>query len=157
MKPWIKFLLFAGGACVVYVMVTSGPSKIAKPVPKPPPTPGWMQIDACSPMQSFDGTKEITFREDHTVELLERDSNSQRVLAPSKVAGAWAFDEAARRYFVTLSQQQKSYALVQPENSEVCILLYGELAAANIGESWFAKTAQELQEEFDDRDPPDRY
>lgn len=152
MGPLARFVLFAGIAVMVYVGIAGNLSETKKATAKLPLAAGWEQLDACSPMQSLDGTRELTFLEDHTVKLLEREAKTQRALGPSKAVGAWAFDEPAKRYFVTFAQQQKSYALVQPENSELCILIYGELAAANIGESWFSRT----QDVYDDSEPPDR-
>jgi hypothetical protein len=153
MTPLTKFVLFAGFAAAVYGVVAGNLPETIKATAKLPPAAGWEQLDACSPMQSLDGTRELTFLKNYTVKLLEREAKTQRVLGPNKAVGVWAFDEPAKRYFVTLAQQQKSYSLVQPENSEVCILIYGELAAANIGESWFSRT----QDVYDDSEAPDRF
>ena len=155
MAPWAKFLLFAGAAIAVYAAVKGSPTETNKAATKRTAVPGWEQLDDCSPMQSLDDTKELTFLKDHTVNLQEREAKTERELGPSKAAGTWAFDESAKRYLVTLAQQQKSYALIQPENSGVCILLSGELAAANMSDSWFGRTPEDTYD--DDRDPSDRY
>jgi hypothetical protein len=152
MTPLGKLILFGAIAVVIYAVVTGNHSEKTKATVKQPPAPGWEQLESCSPMQSLDDTRELAFLEDHTVTLEEKEAKTGKVLTPNALVGTWSFDELAKRYFVTLGQQKKSYALIQPENSEVCILLYGELAAANLSESWFGRT---LQDQYDDRDPPD--
>jgi hypothetical protein len=160
MSPLARVVLFAGLAAVVVYAAVKGNltgtnlTGTDKATAKRTAAPGWEQLDACSPMQSLDDTRELTFLEDHTVNLLERETKTKRELGPSKVAGTWAFDESAKRYFVSLAQQQKSYVLIQPDNSELCILLSGEPTAANISESWFGRTLEDMN---DDREPPDRY
>jgi hypothetical protein len=144
MTSFQKFALFAVIALAIYVMSTHDHSETSKTTKKNLPIIGWEQLDACSPMQSLDGTRELTFFEDHTVKLLEREPKTHRALSPPAFAGTWALEPSSKRYLVTLAQQQKSYVLVQPENSEMCILLSGELAAANIGESWFGPTLQDM-------------
>jgi hypothetical protein len=153
MGPLTKFVLFSGfGVVAVYVVIAGNLREANKAPAKLAAVAGWEQLDACSPMQSLDGTKELTFLADHTVELLEREAKTQRALRPSQAVGGWAYDESAKRYFVTLAQQQKSYTLVQPENSDQCILVYGELAAANMLESWFGS-----EDTQGNMDPPDRF
>jgi hypothetical protein len=154
MTPLGKFLLFAGIVGVAYVVFIGDHSETKKGTRKQPPVAGWEQLDACSPMQTLDDTRELTFIEDHTIKLEEREAKTGRALGPSTLAGTWAFEESTHRYFVTLADQQKSYALVQPENSEVCILMNGDLGAANLAESWFGRTLQDL---YGDLEPPDRY
>jgi hypothetical protein len=147
-----KIALFAGFAVAVYAVFSGNLLKTYRATAKLPPAAGWEQLDACSPMQSLDGTKELTFLEDHTVKVVEQEAKTQSALRPSRTAGAWAYDQSTQRYFITLEQQQKSYTLVQPENSEVCILIYGELTAANMRESWFSTV--DIQSDIE---PPDRF
>jgi hypothetical protein len=155
MRPLVTIVLCAGLGVAAYAAFRSGsPSVESEVTAKRVSVPGWDQLDTCSPMQSLDDTKELTFLEDHTVNILEREAKTLRELGPSTAAGTWAFDESAERYFVTLSQQRKSYILVHPEDSGVCILASGEIAAANIGESWFSRIAEDAD---DDHDPDDRY
>jgi len=142
------------GACVVYAVFVRDPSDTKDGNTKRTPTPGWEQLDACSPMQSIDDTRELSFLEDRTVTLEAKEAKTGKTITTNTAAGTWSYDSAGKRYLVTLGQQQHSYGLVQPENSEVCILMYGEIAAANLNESWFGRTLADFD---DDRERPDPY
>jgi hypothetical protein len=153
--PTGKFILFGLAAAVIYIAVTRNHSENSEGKLKHPPSPpGWEELVGCSPLQSFDDTKELDVFEDHTVTMEVKEAKTGKVLSPRKKAGTWAFDELAKRYFITLGEQQKSYALIQPENSEVCMLIFGEQEAANINETWFGRT---LEDQNSDMEPPDRY
>jgi hypothetical protein len=64
--------------------------------------------------------------------------------------GTWRLDEMSGRYRIELGSQAASYALAKPRDSRTCILVAGDLSAADLTTSWFSV--------FDDRriDPWDR-
>jgi hypothetical protein len=51
-----------------------------------------------------------------------------------------------------LGPEQKSYALVRPEDAEVCILARGELKSSDMSESWYSRTISDLQSDMREAD-----
>ena len=90
----------------------------------------------CFFTMSFDGTKGLSLS-----------YNRQAVLyAYSKVVGSkeltiegtWTFDEATKRYAVTLDGAVTTYSVVAPEQTAVCMLVKGDLGAADLRASSFS-------------------
>lgn len=151
MTPFAKFVVFTLVAGAVYYAVSAKVQEETRRS-KSPPVAGWKELEACSPMRSLDGTRELTFLKDQSVKLLEREAKTLRALRPSKAAGAWAFEEASKRYLMTLGSGQESYVFVRPEDSEVCILARGELRSSDMSESWYGRTLSDMQGDLTDAD-----
>jgi len=137
MSTWANLAGFSLLAVAAYCAVIGSPRQDNSPAAKSETVAGWAELYGCSLMQSLDGTRELVLLQDHTVELREKAASGEQT-------GTWAFDEARKRYFITLGAQEKSYTLVQPEDSEVCILARGEMTSANMEESWYSRTLQDL-------------
>jgi hypothetical protein len=127
---------------VAYFLINERPLRPAKLQEKALAPPGWEQLDACSPMQSLIGTSEIAFQPNHTVSVTTEDVQSGT--KPS--VGSWAYDMAAKRYLITFGAHAEAYALVRPKDSEVCILVRGDETSANMTESWYGRTMEDLRD-----------
>lgn len=71
--------------------------------------------------------------------------------------GNWTFDEGAKLYRVTFPGLSAAYTLVMAEGVS-CMLIAGDLAAANLRASWFAATSHQTMDDEvqDDRPYPER-
>jgi hypothetical protein len=145
MTPFAKFVVLTLIASAAYYAVTAKVPQETKQS-KSSPVLGWEELDACLPMQSLDGRQTLSFSENHTVQLNGANVPGQ------KAEGVWAFDESGKRYLMTLGSEQKSYVLVRPEDSEVCILARGELKSSDMGESWYSRTLSDMQGDLADAD-----
>jgi hypothetical protein len=103
--------------------------------------PGWEKLSECSPVGSFDGSKTLSFSADRTVALLDMRDRKNRSLAESK--GAWTYDDTRDRYTVSLNNETRQYALINPDGSNVCILADGDVTAVNLQQSWFGTTSSD--------------
>jgi hypothetical protein len=48
---------------------------------------------------------------------------------------------------ITLAGEERSYIIVRPENSEVCILVRGDGTSADMSESWYGRTLEDLRDD----------
>ena len=67
------------------------------------------------------------------------------------IDGSWNFDETAKLYTVTLNGEVSSFTIVEPESTGVCMLVTGDLGAADLRSSWFSSLADD--DPGDDREP----
>jgi hypothetical protein len=104
------------------------------------PIPGWDDLLYCADVASLDGTKRVTFSENHS--LYFHDDNS----ADDRRNDTWSFDEKLKRYTVTLKGQDTIYSLISPKDANTCMLIKGDIEAADLRGSWFAS--------FPDNDDP---
>ena len=58
-----------------------------------------------------------------------------------------AFDQVRERYLITLAGEERSDIIVRPENSEVCILVRGDGTSADMSESWYGRTLEDLRDD----------
>jgi hypothetical protein len=100
--------------------------------------PGWDDLLYCADVSSLDGTTQVAFSENHT---LFYDKN-----ADGRTIGTWSFDENLKRYAITLKGQTTTYSLISPRRANTCMLIKGDLEAADLRGSWFAT--------FPDNDDP---
>jgi hypothetical protein len=128
---WPKFLLTIAGVMAVVWMVahkTAGTT--------PTPVLGWDGLVPCSYVASLDGAKELMLYENHHVSVYdEKNAKDNTERDKNKTMdGEWSFDEALKRYAITLNGVTTVYSVVQPENSNTCLLVKGELNSANLRE-----------------------
>ena len=93
-------------------------------------------------MQSLDGKRELILLQDHSAKLRGQGAGPEG----DGSVGTWAFDEVSKRYLITFGGEEKLYTIVQPENSEVCILVRGKRTSADMTESWYGRTLEDLQD-----------
>lgn len=108
-----------------------------KPEP-PPPKPGWEQLTRCSFLTSFDGSKDLSLWDDGRAELYDNINKQQ-----DAVEGEWRFDKGTNLFAVIFDGVPKSYAMVEPGQGPICMLLMGDLRSADLQESWFSPTPDE--------------
>jgi hypothetical protein len=108
------------------------------------PTLGWSELASCSDLMSLDGTQQMTLSENHVVRFRdERGSKFGRT-------GLWSYDEPSKRYSVTLPDQTSTYFIVAPRGTDTCMLIKGDLEAADLGGSWFSSSAGDYDDPRED-------
>jgi hypothetical protein len=70
------------------------------------------------------------------------------------INGYWRLNEGSKRYTVTFKEENTSYLLVTSEHAPVCMLIKGDIGAADLRESWFSSTA--VDDDPGDYEMPDR-
>jgi hypothetical protein len=113
--------------------------------PNPPPQPGWDRLTKCSFVTSFDGNKNLSFSEDGRAELSDNTDKDKEA-----ITGEWRFDEESNLFAVTFANISNSYAMAEPGQGPICMLLKGDVRAADLTGSWFAKTGDESSDGADD-------
>jgi hypothetical protein len=162
----LGFLVFLAFAALPFAIMlfTRHPSK---PAPPPQPSLRWSaagDLQDCSPFASLDGRRLLAFNarghraaegaggrsSDHQTELddaLEAAAAGppgQRV--PEGIrAGAFQVDDATGRVAIALSGEAQSYTLLEPMplGADGCVLVFGDLSAADLTRSWFGAPAVE--------------
>jgi hypothetical protein len=141
-----KILCACAGVAFVYFIFSAKTDKVRAPIRT---VPGWEDLISCSYVTSLDGTKHLSISENNRATLYERVALSDKKRI--SIEGIWSFDEISKRYFVALNGETTTYQLVNPEGGGVCMLIAGELEAANLRRSWFS-----FQADDDDNDPGDQ-
>jgi hypothetical protein len=131
MKRWSLIVLFWAALIlgVYYLMSAENARRLSKPE-------GWDDIHDCGSLTSFDGTKTLDFQRSQKARLTER-SPDDADKSGRKVDGTWSFDGDEQRYTVSFGNSSTQYALVKPEDASLCVLVPGDIGAANLRESWF--------------------
>jgi ABC-type siderophore export system fused ATPase/permease subunit len=140
---WPRFLLAFAGIMTLFWTAAHKAAGTA-----PATVPGWDGVLPCSYAASIDGTKELMLNENHSVTLYdERNPKDGTEQDQNKIIdGEWSFDEALKRYAITLNGATTVYSVVQPENSHTCLLVKGGLNSANLRESWFSLNLEDLDD-----------
>jgi hypothetical protein len=145
---WPVFWVFAGiGA--VYLML--GPGKKVEEVTEAWP-PGFSELLDCTFTASLDGTRELELTESQQALFRERSANREGI--DRTVDGKWSFDELTKLYYVTLDGEVTRYSLAKPTG--MCMLIKGDLGAADLRASWFASVSDHEPED-DSRQNDDRH
>jgi hypothetical protein len=162
----LGFLVFLAFAALPFAIIffTRHPSK-----PQPPPAPSlrWSaagDLQDCSPFASLDGRRLLAFNArghraaegaggraaDHQTEL---DDELETIAAgpsgqrpPEGIrAGPFQVDDATGRVAIALPDEMQSYTLLEPMplGADGCVLVFGDLAAADLTKSWFGAPAVE--------------
>ncbi|MGF6313430.1 hypothetical protein ABIB82_007570 [Bradyrhizobium sp. i1.8.4] len=105
---------------------------------------GWNELVSCSDMTSLDGTQRMTLSEDQVVSL--RDERGPK----SSKSGLWFYDQSSKRYSVTLLGQTSNYSIVAPRGTGTCMLIKGDLEAADLGGSWFSSSTDDYDDPRED-------
>ena len=107
-------------------------------------TLGWSELVSCSDLMSLDGTQQLTLSENHSVRFHYEGSSEV-----SKT-GLWSYDEPSNRYSVTLSDQTSTYFIVAPKGTNTCMLIKGNVEAADLRGSWFSSSAEDYDDPRED-------
>jgi hypothetical protein len=138
-----------------------------QPAPAPAPSLRWSaagDLQDCSPFASLDGRRLLAFNarshlaaegagarsSDHQTELddeleaIAAGAPGQRL--PEGIrAGPFQLDDATGRVALALPGETQSYTLLEPMplGADGCVLVFGDLAAADLTRSWFGAPAVE--------------
>jgi hypothetical protein len=162
----LGFLVFLAFAALPFALalVLRHPSK---PAPPPQPSLRWSaagDLQDCSPFASLDGRRLLAFNagrhlaaegagarsSDHQTELdveleaIAAGPSGQR--PPEGIrAGPFQVDDATGRVALSLPGETQSYTLLEPMplGADGCVLVFGDLAAADLTRSWFGAPAVE--------------
>lgn len=98
----------------------------------------------------------LTFTEQQGVELTEpaSDETDPRTKGGRLLQGTWSYDAGSKRYSVTLDEETTTYTLLSRGEPTTCMLLKGELGAADMHASWFSFPSSDDVADYDYR--PDR-
>ena len=61
--------------------------------------------------------------------------------------GEWRYDEATTQYAITINGETTSYSLFSTDDINTCMLFKGDIASADLRESWF--TTMGSPDEYD--------
>jgi hypothetical protein len=136
-----RYWLYAALACVVaagiYVMFIRSKTDDAATIATHPSPPGWDDLVPCSDTVSFDGTKNLALLDDRRAILRAEKGNDGK---DQIVEGLWSFDENSKRYAVTLDGMTTTYSIASLPSASagICMLIVGDLTAADLRASWFS-------------------
>jgi hypothetical protein len=69
------------------------------------------------------------------------------------MTGKWNYNEISKEYVITFNDQTTNYSLLLKDDVATCILVKGDLTAANLLESWFATIDGGPSDDSPERDP----
>ena len=149
--PWLSLAGLGVAGVAVYWMFFRGGDE-TKPNTYEPPM-GWLELSGCTGTRSFDGTKWLSLSDDKSAELRELLPARKHEKSKERLSrGEWNYDEASKKYIVSINGETTSYSLLSESDVPGCILVKGNFNAANLAESWFATT----DDGPDDEAPPKR-
>jgi hypothetical protein len=107
------------------------------------------QLHGCAETRSFDNTKWLYLFADHGAQLVEAvgEPDEHRFTG---FPGTWHYDEATKRYAVTVKGDTTLYAMFDPDDFRGCILFKGAPDQAKLLESWFATVGDEPDDYYDE-------
>jgi hypothetical protein len=101
--------------------------------------PGWNNLSACSDATSLDGRKGLGLLSDGRTTVYDNmPIKDGETIEDHTTHGTWRFDEASKRYSITFKGESADYLVVSSEGTRICMLVKGEISAADLGRSWFA-------------------
>jgi hypothetical protein len=101
--------------------------------------PGWDYLSACSDATSLDGRKALGLLSDGRATVYENTPiKGGETIEDHTTHGTWRFDEASKRYSITFKGESADYLVVSSEGTRICMLIKGEISAADLSRSWFA-------------------
>jgi hypothetical protein len=125
-KSFSGKLIYAGCAAIFLFSIFQ---LIFEKREEPQAVPGWDEISNCSFMVSFDGKRHLWLSENHFARIEEPDRAS--------LDGSWSFNEGVANYTITVHDQPITYSVVAPADGGSCMLIKGDLATADLPQSWF--------------------
>jgi hypothetical protein len=134
-------------ACVIaagiYWLFFSAPSSEVGTATTPA-VAGWDQLGSCISVASLDGMRQLSLYGNGGATLSDDTPQKDDTAAKARsVDGYWRFNEGSKRYTVTFKDENTSYLLVTSDRAPVCMLIKGDIGAADLRESWFFSTAVE--------------
>jgi hypothetical protein len=109
-----------------------------------PAVAGWDQLGSCISVASLDGMRQLSLYGNGGATLSDDTSQKDDTAAKARsIDGYWRFNEGSKRYTVTFKDENTSYLLVTSDRAPVCMLIKGDIGAADLRESWFSSTAVE--------------
>jgi hypothetical protein len=116
----------------------------------PPAASGWEELGNCIAGQSFDGSKSLTLLADGKASLDNTSADDPRETEHRQLFGTWKYDAVSKRYAVVLEGETIMYRLLSIADSDLCILIKGNLRAADLHGSWFSETIHADDDMIDD-------
>jgi len=150
-RYWLPILIACILGVAVYVMYFR-PSNDAVKSTQLLENPGWDDLSACSDAISLDGRKGLGLLSDGRATVYDNTPiKDGETIEDHTTHGTWRFDEASKRYFITIKGQSDDYLVVSSEETRICMLIKGEISAADLGRSWFASPIDD--DSGNDREP----
>lgn len=135
---WLPSLI----ACILVVagyVINFQPSSNAVKSTRLLENPGWDDLSACSDATSLDGRKGLGLLSDGRATVYDNTPiKDGETIEDHTTHGTWRFDQASKRYFITFKGESADYLVVLSEGTRICMLIKGEISAADLGRSWFA-------------------
>jgi hypothetical protein len=140
---WVPIAIACTIVLGIYWMFFSSPaSKVVATTT--PFVAGWEELGSCMSVASLDGMKQLSLHLSGAATLKddspEKDGEARK---DRSLTGYWRLNEGSKRYTVTFKEESTSYLLVTSDHAPVCMLVKGDIAAADLRESWFSSTAVE--------------
>jgi hypothetical protein len=132
---------------IIYRWMFGPATQLAEQLSAPAP-PGWDELLDCSYTKSLDGTKQLELLDNQTAVL--SDTAIKKDGEYRTATGNWEFDQTSKRYAITLSGEVTAYSIAKPTG--ICMLVKGDLGAADLRASWFSSNDDEPVD--DDRERP---
>jgi hypothetical protein len=104
----------------------------------PPAASGWEELGNCVAAQSFDGSKSLTLLPDGNASLDNTSADDPKEMEQRQLFGTWKYDAASKRYAVVLKGETVVYQRLSIADSDLCMLIKGDLGAADLYGSWFS-------------------
>lgn len=114
----------------VFVRTSSETGRAAQP-----PASGWEELGLCSNTLSFDQHKGLELAGDGVATMADYSADEDGHLLRH---GEWRYDAGAKKYSITLDGETNDYSLVSPDHIGTCMLIKGDIAAADLIASWFS-------------------
>lgn len=134
--PWFNLLIVAAVAVAIYGIFFRGDH--ASKTDAPPPA-GWLDLLGCTYTRSLDGTKFLSLGDDNGVELQEPAPPDKSGISKNlRTNGQWTYDEATKKYVVTVKGETTAYSLLNQDDIATCVLVKGAMTAADLSGSWFS-------------------
>ncbi len=138
--PWIALIVTACASLAIYEIYFRPDKTELRPLET-----GWFDLSSCAVTRSFDGTKWLSLSDDRSAELRESKKSEEGKDRLSK--GEWRYDEATTQYAITINGKTTSYSLFSTDDINTCMLFKGDIASADLRESWF--TTMGSPDEYD--------
>jgi hypothetical protein len=132
---WAGALMPAGLALLYVLWPRSEPTAKTKLMPA---ASGWEELGNCVAAQSFDGSKSLTLLDDGKASLGNTSAYNPKETDHRQLFGTWKYDAVSKRYAVVLEGETVMYRLLSIADSDLCMLIKGDLRAADLHGSWFS-------------------
>jgi hypothetical protein len=88
-----------------------------------------------------------------TIELVEYAADENGVATEGKLLqGTWSYDAGSKRYSVMLDGETINYTLLSRGEPTTCILVKGDLGAADLRASWFSFPSNDDPRDYEMQD-----